>query len=67
MCYFIGAPMKTILLIAAVAVASVLSSCNTTIGFGRDLRILGDGMEKSANKAKGNGDGGGDTSGAPVY
>jgi predicted small secreted protein len=66
MCYFTGATMKTILLIAALAATSVLSSCNTTIGLGRDLRILGDGMEKSANKAKGGGDGG-DTSGAPVY
>jgi hypothetical protein len=35
---------------------------------GRDMKILGDGMESSANKASGGGGGGGDTSGgAPVY
>ncbi len=68
MCYFIGAPMKSALLLALVAVAAVLSSCNTTIGLGRDMRILGDGMEKSANKTRGSTSGGsGDTSGAPVY
>jgi len=61
--------MKSILLIV-LAVATVLaSSCNTFIGMGRDMRIAGEGMEKSANKASGSGDsgGGGDTSGAPVY
>ena len=58
--------MKSILLIAAVAVATLLSSCNTIIGFGRDLRMMGDGMEKSANKAQGS-HSSGDTSGAPVY
>jgi len=60
--------MKTTLLIAAVAVAAALSSCNTMIGLGRDMRIMGDGMEKTANKAQGpRGGSGGDTSGAPVY
>ncbi|MEI6656483.1 MAG: Entericidin EcnAB [Verrucomicrobiota bacterium] len=57
--------MKSALLLALVAVAAVLSSCNTTIGLGRDMRILGDGMEKSANKTRGSSSG--DTSGAPVY
>ncbi|MBN8460713.1 MAG: hypothetical protein J0M04_23020 [Verrucomicrobia bacterium] len=57
--------MKSLKLIAALVVASLLGSCNTFIGMGRDMKILGDGMENSANKA--NGGGGGDTSGAPVY
>lgn len=65
MCYFLGAHMKSTLLLALVAVAAVLSSCNTTIGLGRDMRILGDGMEKSANKSRGTNSG--DTTGAPVY
>lgn len=59
--------MKSILLIAAVAVATALSSCNTMIGLGRDMRMAGDGMEKAANKAQTGSGGGGDTSGAPVY
>ena len=56
--------MKLILLIALAAATVLTSSCNTFIGLGRDTRILGEGMEKTANKTKG---GGGDTSGAPVY
>ena len=58
--------MKTLLLLALVSAASVLSSCNTTIGLGRDMRILGENMEKTANKTQG---GGGEeqTYGAPVY
>ena len=59
--------MKSVLLIAAFAVAAVLSSCNTFIGMGRDFKILGDGMETSANKAHGGGSSGSDTPGAPVY
>lgn len=59
--------MKSILLIAAVAVAAALSSCNTMIGLGRDMRMAGDGMEKAANKAQTSKGGDGDTSGAPVY
>ncbi|MEI6606499.1 MAG: hypothetical protein WCP35_14410 [Verrucomicrobiota bacterium] len=58
--------MKSILLITAVAVASLLSSCNTIIGCGRDLRMMGDGMEKTANKVHGSSSNS-DTSGAPVY
>lgn len=57
--------MKALLLLVTAAAGLILSSCNTTIGFGRDLRLLGEGMENSAN-AKKNG-GGGDPSGAPVY
>ncbi len=59
--------MKSILLIAVVVVATLLSSCNTIIGLGRDFRMMGDGMEKSANKAQGGGSSTTDTSGAPVY
>jgi predicted small secreted protein len=61
-----GISMKALLLFALGATALVLSSCNTAIGFGRDLRLLGQGMENSANKAGGGHDGG-DHSGAPVY
>jgi predicted small secreted protein len=57
--------MKALLLLATAAAGLVLSSCNTTIGLGRDLRLLGENMETSArNKASG---GGGSQSGAPVY
>lgn len=59
--------MKTILLTTLAAAALLTTSCNTFIGLGRDMRIAGEGMEKTANKAGGSGDGGGDTSGAPVY
>ena len=63
--------MKVIFSCAAVVLAVVLSSCNTTIGLGRDMRILGANMENTANK-KLHGDGGStaspdDTGGAPVY
>lgn len=60
--------MKSILLIALATATVLTSSCNTFIGLGRDMRIAGEGMEKTANKAQGSGSsGGGDTSGAPVY
>jgi predicted small secreted protein len=57
--------MKAILLIALAATAVLTSSCNTFIGLGRDMRIAGEGVEKSAAKSKTGGSG--DTSGAPVY
>lgn len=59
--------MKTILLLAVSVTAVLFSSCNTMIGLGRDMRIGGEGLENSANKATGGGSSGGDTSGAPVY
>ena len=59
--------MKSILLITVAAAAVLFSSCNTMIGLGRDMRIGGEGLENSANKAAGGGSSGGDTSGAPVY
>lgn len=58
--------MKSILLIVLASAAVLTSSCNTFIGFCRDMRIASEGMEKSANKANKN-NAGGDTSGAPVY
>lgn len=59
--------MKAILLIALAAAAMLTNSCNTFIGLGRDMRIAGEGMEKTANKAGGTSDGADDTSGAPIY
>lgn len=59
------------MLLAAVAAVFCVfqASCNTTIGLGRDMRILGENMEHAANKKTGGGDGGGyqDSGGAPVY
>ena len=60
--------MKAIVLITLAAAAVLTSSCNTFIGLGRDMRIAGEGMEKTANKATGGGGGGADdVSGAPIY
>jgi predicted small secreted protein len=64
--------MKSILLIVVAAAAVLSTSCNTMIGFGRDMRIGGEGLEKTANKAAGGGassasSGGNDYGGAPVY
>ncbi len=58
--------MKLTLLLALASAGMLLSSCNTFIGLGRDMRIGGEAMEKTATKGAGGG-GGGDTSGAPVY
>ena len=60
--------MKAIILTTLAAAALLTTSCNTFIGLGRDMRLAGEGMEKTANKATGgSGDGGADTSAAPVY
>ena len=62
--------MKTILLAAAATMICGLNlSCNTTIGLGRDMRILGENMEHAANKKQQGGGGADvqDTGGAPVY
>lgn len=59
--------MKATFLICGILAAVALSSCNTMIGVGRDMRIGGEGLENAANKATGGGSSGGDTSGAPVY
>lgn len=59
--------MKSMLLITVAAAAVLFTSCNTMIGFGRDMRIGGESLENSASKVSGGGSSGGDTSGAPVY
>lgn len=41
--------MKKLIAFTALAVVLTLSSCNTAIGFGRDLRLLGTGMENKAH------------------
>ena len=59
--------MKTTFLTAIAVTALFSSSCNTFIGLGRDMRIAGEGMEKTADKASGGSGSAGDASGAPVY
>lgn len=60
--------MKSIFLIALGAIGLLSSSCNTMIGLGRDMRMGGESLENTANKASGGGgSSSGDTSGAPVY
>jgi predicted small secreted protein len=56
--------MKSLLLMALGVM--LLGSCNTTIGMGRDLRILGEQMETSSANRKGGGQAQG-THQAPVY
>jgi len=57
--------MKLLLLAAAALSVLALSSCNTMIGMGRDLRLLGEGMETKARSTGGGADQ--QQSGAPVY
>jgi predicted small secreted protein len=62
--------MKPLLLIALATAIVLTSSCNTFIGMGRDLRLTGEGMEKTAGKAQTKGSAntsGADNSGVPVY
>lgn len=67
--------MKATLLGIAALTGFVLSSCNTTIGLGRDMRILGSEMERKADETyngpsgadTGYDSGGYDPGGAPVY
>jgi predicted small secreted protein len=53
--------------LAALSIVAVfaLSSCNTMIGLGRDTRLLGEGVEKTA--AQQGGEAAADSGGAPVY
>ncbi|MFM2198585.1 MAG: hypothetical protein RLZZ505_2017 [Verrucomicrobiota bacterium] len=46
---------------------AALSSCNTTIGLGRDIRVLGTEMEKKAEQQTGGGSVDQQSGGAPVY
>lgn len=56
-----------LLLLGIIAIA-VLPSCNTTIGLGRDMRVLGTEMERKADETYGGGAAADDYSGgAPVY
>ena len=66
--------MKAILL-GLISIAA-FPSCNTTIGLGRDMRVLGAEMEKKADETYNGGGGSGDeysggaedySGGAPVY
>ncbi|MDX1680042.1 MAG: hypothetical protein R3242_04850 [Akkermansiaceae bacterium] len=41
--------MKIILLSTAAIAALFTTSCNTFIGMGRDLRLLGEGIENTAH------------------
>lgn len=54
-------------LAASLAIAG-FASCNTTIGLGRDMRVLGEQMEQKAGQQQGGATGGDDYyGGAPVY
>lgn len=50
-----------------VAALAVLSSCNTTVGLGRDMRVLGTEMEKKAEQQTGGSEAEYQSGGAPVY
>jgi predicted small secreted protein len=50
------------IIISSLLLAFALSSCNTTIGFARDMRQAGEGLEKAAQGKNGGGD-----MGAPTY
>ena len=52
------------LFISSLLLFVALSSCNTTIGFARDMRQAGEGLEKAAQGKDG---GAGVDSGAPTY
>lgn len=43
-----SAAMRTLALASLLAACLALASCNTAIGFGRDIRSLGEGMENTA-------------------
>lgn len=58
--------MKVTCLFLAAVFASVMGSCNTMIGLGRDMRIMGEQMENTSNKARGQ-QSVEDPSGAPIY
>ena len=63
--------MKSIILMTVAALAVLFSSCNTMIGIGRDMKMGGEGLETTANKASSSNSSGTSTSGgssaAPVY
>ncbi len=57
--------LKTVV-IGIIALAS-LSSCNTIIGLGRDMRIAGSEMEKKAEQQGGGSSSDNQSGAAPVY
>ena len=62
--------MKTFFFVVSLSITAIFSSaCNTTIGVGRDMRILGETMENQAHKTYHGTEPAepADTSGAPVY
>jgi predicted small secreted protein len=62
------AVMKTTLLTALTITVVLSSSCNTFIGMGRDMRIAGESMERTAEKAtRGGGNAPTSDPGAPIY
>lgn len=63
----IEADMKKLLLCSLALISLLMGSCNTFIGLGRDMRLAGEGMEKTATKATGGTSDTPDASGAPIY
>jgi predicted small secreted protein len=63
----IEAGMKKLLLCSLALVSLFMGSCNTMIGIGRDMRLGGEGLEKTATKATGGTSDSPDASGAPIY
>ena len=61
--------MKLTLKTVAIGIMALaaLSSCNTAIGLGRDMRVLGTEMEKKAEQQTGGGDAEYQSGAAPVY
>jgi predicted small secreted protein len=59
--------MKKLLLCSLALVSLFMGSCNTFIGLGRDMRLAGEGMEKTATKATGGSADSSDVGGAPIY
>lgn len=58
--------MKTFMKLILLSLAAVaFTSCNTMIGLGRDTRIIGESVEKSAEKSAGNTSD--QDTGAPIY
>jgi predicted small secreted protein len=53
------------LILFSFAAVFALASCNTMVGLGRDTRLLGQELEKTAEKSAPQSDSG--TSGAPIY
>lgn len=43
---------RLLLTLAAIAAATLIASCNTTEGAGKDIKSLGKGIEETAKDAK---------------